>query len=782
MPRRPPPMQGHWAQGNAWQQTVEEENAALISGRQDPSNEGRTPRSLAEYSMGGKSSVASEAPEFYEEEPVTLARIEEVLAIEHGLRESCKTLPITIASWVFFTLLIFYHGQIQGSYDCAASVRESMLEIDVPAVNSTLRHLRLGSITERYDIIQWIHHGLVPAVTVSGLKHGQLQRTQQLVGKISVSQTRGAPKNCDMNSHLKRFYSGQCNPQGDGALAYGTNKLDYASAFEPSNLGSSKGKFVAWLDIGRPMKALNEQFQSLLDFKWLDDNSQEVTIEAMFLNAEMNAFSMMEIVFNLHRGGWIQQDIKVTPMRGDVYYHWAVVWLDVMWVFVMLLFIAQVAWHAYEEIKKGLWWYWLTDTFVLLDFASLFVGIVMAIYFWYLSVRWDDYTDRVAALGPMPKKNVIEASMAWKTRYILQNWYYEKDVRAIFDDFKTIHTLTEWQLFIAFVYNIIIVCRFYRGFTGQPRIAVLLQTFDQVAYFLLHYLIIFVVVLATFTVGGYILFGEQLKGWSTLGKATGSAFLVLFGRFDYEAMHGVAPVSACVWFVSFFALAVLMMMGVMTSAILHQYLGVRQKTGQAGESVVRQLSQVLDDCCYNRTYDGAQKTMPPDKLFEMIITDTDPLRIRRLGRFHIDRRLRTRHDVHEAELDPKIDVDFLIDRGMDYVSAERFLQRVAESGHHLEQRSTPLHRLTIFLARQMSQLRYGAERMRKNTSSKVTWAARSVDRLDLKHAKCVALARRIRRAQELPPGWTSHVDQEGRRYLRQEETGLTSWTLPRHLI
>jgi hypothetical protein len=610
---------------------------------------------VAEYSVDGKSSVPSEAPEFYEEEPVTLARIEEVLAIEHGLRESCRTLPITIAQWVFFTLLIFYHGQVQGSFEVANCIRESMEAIDVLAVNSTYRRLRLGSVTERRDIIQWIHHGLVPAVTVQGLFHGQLQRTQQLVGKIAVVQTRGVPKDCDMKDDLKRFYSKQCNPPGEGAPAYGyaaqnPPKLDYASAYEPCNLGSNDGKFVAWLDIGRPMKTLDEQFQSLLDLRWMDDNSQHVQIQAMFMNAEKNVYSMMEIDFDMHRGGWIQQDIKVTPMRGDVYYHWAIVWLDCMYLLVMFFLVYQVAWHAYEEISKGLWWYWITDTFVLLDLVSLAIATGSAIYFWYLSTRWDAFNDRVAALGTMPNKNAIEASMAWKTRYILQNWNYEKDVMALFDSFNTITTLMEWHRFIALVYNITTVCRFYRGFTGQPRIAVLLQTFDQVAYFLLHYLIVFVVVMATFIVGGYILFGEQIEGWSTLGKAGGSALLVLFGRFDYEAMHRVAPVNGLVWFVSFFILAVLLMLGIMTGAILHQYLGVRLKTGQAGESIVKQLSDAIDGFCYNRTYDGAQKSLPPDKLFEMIVADSDPIRIRRLGRFHIDRRLRTRHDVHEAEL------------------------------------------------------------------------------------------------------------------------------------
>lgn len=865
-----PAVQGHWAEKTeqAWQMQQEDTQAFLESNDQgangDYEDDRLTPRSVAEYSKA--SSLPSEAPVFYEEEPVTLSRVEEVLAIEHGLRQACKTLPVTTMSWVFFTLMIFYHGQVMGSFDSADTIKQSMMSINVPAVNNTvtLRELRLGTITERYDIIQWMRLGLVPAVTIPGLKHGQLRRTQQLLGKIRVAQTRSVPQTCNMDAALERFYTGMCHPAGGDAQAYGTTKIDYSMAFEPYRIGSEKGMFVAWIDIGRPTETLEKQFQSWLvkwytyqgkycpmgrevrskedcfkaaaflgpkpfrgsmntpggwaycyhdgegniwyneagdqassvpllshmsyesvcyeDYDWLDDSTQDVTIEAMFLNPEMNVYSKLSIKFALHRGGWIQQDVNVTPMRGDVYYHWAVIWLDAMWIFAIFCLIWQATLHAWEEISKGLFWMWFTDWFVWIDCLSILGGAGLAVYFYHISTIVDDFNALVSRLGAMPSKNGIEAAVVWKTRYILQNFNYEKSAQGILDDFDSLTTHFEWLRCLCLWYNLNAVCRFYRGFTGQPRIAIILQTIAQVSNFMIHYLIVFCVVMANFTMAGYILFGEQLHQWSTIGKSTCSAFLMLFGRFDYNELHEVAPVNAAFWFGSFFLLVVLVITGLTTSTILHHYLSVRVKTSQAGESIVKQLWGMIGDMCYSRTYDGAQKSLPPDKLFEMVTKDTDPLKIRHLGRFNIDRRMRTRHDVYEAETDPKVDVDFLIGRGMDPVTAERLLFRIAEAGHHIETRSSPVHRLTLFIARQMSMLRFGAEHMRTKTTNKVSWAAKAVDRLDLKHSKCVGLAKRIRRAQELPPGWTSHVDTSGRRYLRQEETGLTSWTLPRHLI
>merc|ERR1712060_594112 len=81
----------------------------------------------------------------------------------------------------------------------------------------------------------------------------------------------------------------------------------------------------------------------------------------------------------------------------------------------------------------------------------------------------------------------------------------------------------------------------------------------------------------------------------------------------------------------------------------------------------------------------------------------------------------------------------------------------------------------LLIAKQMTKQKEQVDWLQSRIHGRVDAAAKTVDRLDLKHAKCAALARRIKKAQVLPKGWTAHVDKEGRRYLRQEETGLTSW-------
>lgn len=169
----------------------------------------------------------------------------------------------------------------------------------------------------------------------------------------------------------------------------------------------------------------------------------------------------------------------------------------------------------------------------------------------------------------------------------------------------------------------------------------------------------------------------------------------------------------------------------------------------------------------------------------MLADLTDPAEYRRieeLGRLQMDRRLRSRMDLDKAHTDPAIDVPWLVERGCDRRVAERLLSQCSASLRQVSTTSHPEHRLMLMAMRQISLLRREAARSRRRTEARAEWTRRAADRADLKLCKSVALAKRIKRAQELPNGWSAHVDEDGRRFLKHDASGLTSWTLPKELI
>lgn len=714
-------------------------------------------------------------------EHITLSKLQEYLAVEKGLKQSCQTLPLTIALWISFVLLIFNHGNSQLSFESAQLLRDAMADARVlGSRDGSVADLTLHSITEIDQVLPWVEGALVPMLSVQGLGRGQVRQRQQLLGWVKLAQTRGPDTTqcADLSADLRRFHTGNCHPSSGVALPYGPHATDYS--FRP--VPNSNNRFDAWLEVGRSVQSVQQRVQFLRNHSWLDLSTQEVVIEAAFLNSEAYIYTHLACTLKLHREGWLQTTMKVKPLRGNIYPHWTFALLDTIWILLLLFLLFRAATQMRRAYKRGLLRLHFEDPYVYVDWVSVIVGLGIAAFYWFQISQLESFESYLSNLGAMPRWSANEAPATSAVQAAYDNHQYEKKLSDMFSYFSTISTMVEYHRLFSFWYTIVIVARYFRGFTGQPRLAVLIQTMMATADFFLHFCVVFVMVFGNFALGGYIIFGEQLENWSTLGQAVSHLFSVLFGEFDYNDFHSVAPISAACWFWFFYVSVVLLLMGLLSAAILDVYLSVRERLGEPGASLPQQVLEYLAEIWWFRTYEGSKKSVPDEVLLEMIRGDTDPKVIERLGRLLVDRRLRTREDLAKAEEDPIVDIPYLVERGCDPQTGERLLERCSAWKHQLAPTSTPAQRLMLLVARQIAHMRTEASRMKSKMRDRNDSAARAVDRLDLKHGKCAALARRIRKAQEVPQGWTALLDEHGRRYLRHEATGLTSWTLPRHLV
>jgi hypothetical protein len=334
----------------------------------------------------------------------------------------------------------------------------------------------------------------------------------------------------------------------------------------------------------------------------------------------------------------------------------------------------------------------------------------------------------------------------------------------------------------AFWYSVAISMRFTRGLSGQPRVAVLIQVVYSTLDYLAHFLVVGFVCFFNFAIAGYILFGEHLENWSGIGHCICSLLLVVFGIFDYEALHNVAPYLASLWFWAVFVFLSLLLMNILTAAVLHNYKAVKKRLGEPGASIAQQTQEMLANITFGNTYEGTQKSIPYDVLLHSLVEDKDYKDLEKEGRLMVDRRLRTRDDLAKEEQDPLVDIEYLLDRGCDVSTAEHLLAAVTRWATMITMTTEPEHRMAVKVARQMRSCKGDTTNLRERLRPRVNEASAIVDRSDLKQAKCLSMAKRIKRAQEVPAGWEVHFMDNGRRYLRHKETGLTAWTLPRRMI
>mmetsp|Transcript_36238 Transcript_36238/g.85021 ORF Transcript_36238/g.85021 Transcript_36238/m.85021 type:complete len:914 (+) Transcript_36238:133-2874(+) len=713
-----------------------------------------------------------------DEEPVTLSRLVEFLAVSEGLRKSCRSLPLTISLWVIFMLLLANHANTSDSFAAAHALEDATWQTSATVTNSrgSLQDLDLWKVSETQDILNWIQYGFVGIFD----DKQRVRDRQQLIGSVRLTQVRGANASCELNTELARFHGGWCHPAGGDPQDYGPSALDYA--FRPRH--DDGEAFKAWLDMARGDQSIQRRLDLLRRDGWLDVNTQSMAVEALFLNPEERIYSFLSLTFRIHRGGWIEQDLRVTPLRADVWPYWFHIFLDMLWcwlLFVLGLKVGREFWKARKENMLKLYW---QDPYNWLDWASLIIGTMLILFFWGLSRFLDDFTGDVANVGAMPDQAWYEVFGPTQVQTVSENLEWHNKVNSLLARFELVTWYVIRHRLVAWWYSLLILLRFFRGFTGQPRIAILIQTTWTAADFLTHYLVVFLIVIATFAVSGHILFGEHRKEFSNLGSSFCRLFQIILSYADYKhsEMHNDAPFSAGCWFVAFYISAMLLMIGVFTVGILHQYMNVKERLGESGVSLWQQARDYFTEFWWSETYDGSQKTAPDHVLLKAFSQGLTPEELQRLGRYKLDRRLRTRADVLAHEKDLEVSAESLIKQGCDKVSARRLINRVRRAGHHVGLRSTPANRAMLQAIRHMGHMHREAEKVRLRLDAEAKWCVTSIDRMDLKHAKCAVVARRIRSAQVLPEGWSEHYDEEGRKYLKEEASGLTAWTLPRGMF
>jgi len=719
---------------------------------------------------------------------IRLSKLQEFIAMEQGMQKNCRSLPVTLALWLTFVMLIFHHGQALASYKAANYIEQTVqaaqtmapIALDADATTPR-RSLRLGDIHYIEDILPWTEDGLIKTLTSDGTTgHGQLAKgAQAVINFVRITQTRGV--NTSLCSHLtpvlQELHGGGCHPALGAVTAYGgMNVTSKDDAFRPQG----ENTLVAWIEMGRLNTTISERFHMLNEGGWLDMNTQEVLIEAILLAPEAYVWSLLTVSFKLHREGLMEQTVKVQPIRGDIYSNWLNALFDLAWVVVLAALLVSAITSALHANLTGTLMRHVFDVFVWLDWSCLVAGFLLGLFFWVLVWELETFVVEVIASGnSIPAYPVFEAPQSMEIEMIIKNREFQDRLSEQLNNFRYLCETTEMHRLFSFWYSMALAGRFLRGFAGQPRIAVLIQVFSFSADFLYHYMVVGIVVFASFTLGGYVLFGEQLLGYSTFGYSINSVLGVLFGRYEYEDLHGVAPLTAAFWYWTLFVIVFLLLLSILMAAVIHRYIDVQRRLGEPGASIAQQAAEMYRVFRFRKTYEGVQKSIPYEALLAATSQDMDEREISRTGRLKVDRRLRTRNDLGKEAVDMKVDVDFLKSAGCDETTAEHLLDRITRWRNSISMANSPEHRLVVQLAQHMTHCMKHSGEVRERTLTRVNFAASSVDRMDIKHAKCCAMARRLKKVQDLPSGWTVHHDAEGRRYLRQNETGLTSWTLPK---
>jgi len=723
---------------------------------------------------------------------ITRAKIAHMVAMRHAIMESCNSLPFTILLAVLFLFMVWLHSNVVAGFEATSAMAASVssLAVAVPAspghkhLGNASRVVRLGTMVQMDDALKWLDLGLVPLIRNEGSSIPELREHflvfNKALGAIHLKQTRSVSQGlCPVAPPLRKFYGNSCaNPDSEAAEPFGAYASD--RAFQPTK----DGTFVTWLDLRSTKDSLHRRLRHLRDNNWLDSQTETLSIEVAFLNAEQRLYVVLRVTFVTSRSGDLHYAMSLDTVVCDPYSDTSYAVPDLLWITLILILVHQEMRQLARSYTEGALSNYLRDPWNVVDWLTMLFGFGVA-WTWFAVVQaTSSLAAAVSATAHLAPAVALWEATQVSVEQVAAEREHHDTLSNLSQQFREMDTLITTHALVAFWYLMIITARFFKGFQGQPRIALISETIRVGFSDVLHWLVIFSLLFLNFAVGGHLLFGVKMHQWSSLHLAVNSTLRALIGDFSYEELAEWSPALASIWFCLWIVSAYMLVLNLFLAIIVDTYGSVRRGLGP-GLGLAGQAKQVFLELEWIFSYEGSRRRHPTShSLLEALLCD----------QHHLRSLLSIRNSVFAVRSDPgsrrqwalmdnteSIDSLHLQELGVDEDSAVRLIRLTREAMDEIEfYGEDMLDRLSVSAECELRRVRgqlSGAQAQLRDWHVDALSTLREVTAIQ---SECMNLARSVVNRSQVPAGWTTEKDEvTGEDYYVNLETGMTSWSLPR---
>ncbi|CAK0889175.1 unnamed protein product, partial [Prorocentrum cordatum] len=532
---------------------------------------------------------------------LNLNDVKEWVVEERRSQASCRSLPFTFLLYCSFTWHLFSHRQVDLVFpllnQLGTATRKGIVPLSMPEKVPPATPSELSTVSSWADAMVWLDRTMVPLIWSSGSGGaGAVMGVNRLVGGMRLRQTRLKHVDCPgpdtlANSYDAWFrdtYNQSCVSDGS-ELATGPLPEASAGSLTQGTAPDSNGWYTYWMDANLEQQQAFAIVDQLRAAEWLSTETELLRVQAMMYNGQVAMFVLLQVDLTMDRVGAITKTMKTQALPAEVF--------DSEWAYVAdFLFVCTLAWLFLGEAlacirsgRQGALGTFLFKLERLTNITVLVMGAGFVLSFVILSQRLAKISDSVAA--SISSSEDAGTSM--------------EDVRLNLDEsYDLASTMTEqmrYHEFAAFAYTCLMLVRFFDGFRGNQRLAILTDTLAVASDDLFHFLCIFAVVFSNFVISAHLLFGQSLLEWSDLRRSSNTGFRALMGDFDFESMYRIAPVSATIWFWSFMLLIFLTLINIFLAIVLEAYTEVKEKAGSQCESLLSMFGRAASSAASRLT-------------------------------------------------------------------------------------------------------------------------------------------------------------------------------------
>jgi hypothetical protein len=546
---------------------------------------------------------------------VTRQQFSDFLLTEKNRVEHCSTLPFTGALWIIFFILTWSHGHVKSMgrmRQCLHEVIDNIQVVQDDSTNAvTTVKNSVDAVMSTNDMWRWISDGLVPALSGTSEHPGFICAFNMVVGGVQLRQELKTLGRCNVAPVLETYFAAPCRelqpatmplqpmPAATESNNTALGNLDsafVASGRMPDLSGTDQTRFFGWLDIRRPAEA-QRRARQLAEAGWCSESTAVLDVRMLVFNPEVRAFAHASVSFAFDAGGLVKHTISIQPLAASIY---AATWqmvVDILWLVLLLVGFFVTLQEVVDRKGQPCCRRCCGDPWLVLDWLSALSGLTCFALFAVFLALIGTFEAQVGEMGAeMPSSNTSFAT----------HRKYESQLNASLEDLQVLVELRAYHRLVMFGYQALLLLRFFRGFVGQPRVALAGRTLASAAADLLHFAVIFAVLLESCILGGFALFGAELEHWSTIEQAHMSTLAMAFGRGDLAEVLEVAPVQATIWLFVFLVSCVYLAFNVVVAIMTHHSAEVLAEQGQAAQSLPHQALTTLRDWKWHVAYSARQ--------------------------------------------------------------------------------------------------------------------------------------------------------------------------------
>jgi hypothetical protein len=274
------------------------------------------------------------------------------------------------------------------------------------------------------------------------------------------------------------------------------------------------------------------------------DASRLVVVEGIVYSPPLDAFVLHKMITEISAGGSIITSVRVNPfyLLNSHFYGDGDRTSDIFLFFFVVFFWVRffLDWIA-DRIRTGRLLAYLFDVWSIVEIAIL-TSTTSAIFLTW--IQWSlAVSIRSGSILPDSSGQVFSDRLAYCAE---------------------LYTLTSYFKSVAVV---CVFLKFVKFFSVHNQFNILTRTLAAAAKSIVGVLIVFAFIVTAFALTGNLLYGPNIRIYSTLPRAFGTSFLALVGDFDYHSMYTKQKSLTFIYFWSYIVTGLFIMLNFITGII-----------------------------------------------------------------------------------------------------------------------------------------------------------------------------------------------------------------------